>query len=140
VSNDSDSRRPRWHLGWKKPDQLETENVRLASLILEAMKDDEKLGRFLKILGFFRSTLLLVIAVIVGSSLILGAGIALTLAQAGIHVTVAISFGAGGSATFNASFYIGCRRSLGRYLGTLREMALHDSPVDPERTRRTPAR
>src|SRR6202034_733354 len=94
--------------------QFGNENARdfFRGLLADASESDDIQRRYLTLFRFARSTIReIVIALLVGS-LIFGGGIAAAVAIAGIHIAVAISIGAGGSATFILTAVIRSRRYL----------------------------
>jgi hypothetical protein len=111
-------------------DQFGTVNLRafLRALISAATENEETLNRHLKLLRFARATILTATAMMLLGSLIFGAGVAAAVVLAGMHVAVAISIGAGGSASFILTVFVRCRRYLRVFLGALSEI----EPADPK--------
>jgi len=96
----------------------------LRGLITEATKDDDTLRRYLKL---FRSTVLVMVIATLAGSLIFGVGVAIAVAVAGVHMTTAISIGAGGSATFIVTAVLRSRRYLQAFLRAYSNIDQHGS-------------
>jgi hypothetical protein len=112
-------------------DQFGTANMRafIRGLISAATENDQILDRHLKLYRFARATILTTAAIILVGSLMFGAGVAAAAALAGMHVAMAISIGAGGSASFILTVAVRSRRYLRVILGALSE----SEPADPKR-------
>jgi hypothetical protein len=110
-------------------DQFGTANLRafLRGLISAATESDEELNRHLKLFGFARSTLLAIAGIALLGSLIFGAGVAAAVFLAGMHLGVAISIGAGGSASFILTVVVRSRRYLKVVLSALSEVDPSDA-------------
>jgi hypothetical protein len=117
--------------------QFGNENARdfFRGLLADASESDDIQRRYLTLFRFARSTIReIVIALLVGS-LIFGGGIAAAVAIAGIHIAVAISIGAGGSATFILTAVIRSRRYLKAVLNAFsRATTDHDRESAPQTT------
>lgn len=113
--------------------QFGTANLRdfLLDLIDATTQNDEALRRHLELFRFARSTIREVVAAVIVGSLIFGAGVAAAVTVGGMHVAVAVSIGAGGSATFILTVAVRCRRYLRAALSALSATARHDKQTQP---------
>jgi Domain of unknown function (DUF397) len=120
--------------GLKLRRQFGNENARdfFRGLLADATESDDIQRRYIKLFQFARSTIReIVIALLVGS-LIFGGGIAAAVTIAGIHIAVAISIGAGGSATFILTAVIRSRRYLKAVLNAFSRATDHASESAPQ--------
>jgi hypothetical protein len=113
-------------------DQFGTANLRatLRGLISAATKNEETLDRHLRLFRFARSAILATVAMVLVGSVLVGAGVAAAVALAGLHVAVAISIGAGGSASFIVTIIVRGRRYLKVILRALSQNDPPDSKND----------
>jgi hypothetical protein len=81
-------------------------------LVSAAGESDEALRRYLQIFGLARSTIREVLVAMLAGSLIFGAGIAAVVAGLGMHIAVAFTIGAGGSASFILTAVARTRRGI----------------------------
>jgi hypothetical protein len=111
----------------RRGDPAET-NLResIRGLIRDATLSEEALGRHLKLFRFFRSTVLVILCVLLLGSLVFGAGCAAAAAALGVHLTVAMGIGAAGTATFVATVTIRARRWIRVVLRALSEARTAD--------------
>jgi hypothetical protein len=116
--------------GYHPRDQLPPTNVAdvVDRNISRATETDDVLRRYLVLLRFARSTMLLVVSIVLGCILIFWAGVALAVVLAGLHIWLACGVGAGG--TFACIFT--AVRNIRRYLKRAKR-ALYDRPEDPDR-------
>jgi predicted MFS family arabinose efflux permease len=104
----------------------------IRGLIYDATRSNDELRRHLKILRFFRSTVLaILVLLLIGSSLV-GVGVGAAVAMAGIRLPVAMGIGAAGTGTFALTVALRVRRYLRIALSAL-------SGQSPGRLRREPS-
>ena len=113
--------------------RFDTANLRdcLLGLLSDVTENEETLSRNLKFFRFIRSTFREVVAAVLVGSLIFGAGVAAAVTVAGMHIAVALSIGAGGSATFILTAAVRSRRFFKAVLSALSATDRHGSKSDP---------
>jgi hypothetical protein len=99
-------------------------------LIASATKSDVALRRHLRLLRAVRFTILAVFGTLLIGVSFFAAGIAAALILAGIHPTVAIIFGTGGSATVVFTSFVKIRHAVRTWLKELhgRHVPMNDRP------------
>jgi hypothetical protein len=96
------------------------------------VESDEALSRNLQIFGLAQSTIRELLAAILAGSLLIGVGIAAVLAGLGMHIAVAFSIGAGGSASFMVTAVARARRGIRAARSAFAAISRPESKNGPE--------